>query len=120
MWGVEDFSATGSADEARVSAFCGVGPTVVFAGDLIAWGRKFIVVASFAGTAYFDRFGFPNCIMVMLFPNEGMGDFMKEGIEDIRFIGMTGEVEGDGNLLVTEVATSCATSAVVEAEGPVG
>lgn len=53
------------------------------------------MVGPFTGTFYFLRLGFPHSIVVVLFSNEGVGDFVKEGVADISIRSILCKIEGD-------------------------
>ena len=71
----------------------GVGPAAVFAGDGPARRGEFEVVRPLAGTADLKRFGFPYGVMVMLASDEGVRDFMKDGVADVSFVPACGMVD---------------------------
>ncbi len=62
--------------------------------------------------------GFPDGIVIVFFADEGVGNFVQQGVAD-RFVG-SGEcqVDGDGDPAVAVVAASGASGAVVECKGP--
>ena len=117
---IDDFSTARTTSETGVSSFGRVFPAVVLAGHMIAWCSKLKSMTPFARTSEFNGLGLPRCIMMMFFPNESMGYFMEEGVEDIWIGCIAGQLKGDGDLFVAKVATSGSTGAVVEVKGPVG
>jgi len=41
------------------------------------------IVTATAGTPDLERFGSPHLIVLMLFPHQGMGDLMEEGVPNL-------------------------------------
>ncbi len=55
---------------------------------------------------------------MVLFPDERVGDFVQEGVANIVFTTVAGEIEGDGNYFIPIGATSRPTRALIKFKRP--
>ena len=61
----------------------GLFPAVIFAGDIPSWWCKLKAVGAFAGTTDLFRLRFPDGIVVVAFPDEGMSNFVEDRVVNI-------------------------------------
>jgi len=102
-----------------VAAFGSSGPAAIFTLDDVAGWRKCQLVTPISGAAYFSGGSFPYGVVVVVASDYGVGDFVEDGIFDVRFGGVTGEFKRDGYSFSGIVAASGPAGRCVETKSPV-
>ena len=71
----------------------GICPAMVFTSNMIARGTQFQAVGPISGTPNLYGLCLPDPIMVVFFPDQCVGDFMEDGVANIGFRAVAGQVE---------------------------
>src|SRR6266704_4403556 len=93
-------------------------PTPVLALHDVAGCGKLTIVTPASGTPDLERFGSPYVIVLMLFPHQGMGDLMEEGVPNLLIGSLLSKLVGQGNLLSGIVTTAGTLGGVVKLKAP--
>ena len=93
-------------------------PTPVLAPHDVAGCGKLPIVTPASRTPDLERLGSPYLIVLVLFPHQGMGDLMEEGVPNLLIGSLLSKLVGQGNLLSGIVTTAGTLGGVVKLKAP--
>ena len=88
---IDDLAATLHAYDPPPAAFRRRDPAVPFTRDNVAGWHELEVVTAPPGTANLNCFRAPHFIVIVHFPNQGMGDFMQDRVRQLVLGGLPRE-----------------------------